>query len=103
MRAAVIDPGLGFSKNAKQSAELLRRTRDLAEQTGVPVLVGASRKSFLTLVDQDADPSARIGASIAAALYARREGASVVRVHDVRATRQAMDLFDLMSPRESHV
>ncbi len=98
-----MDPGLGFSKNAKQSADLLRRTRDLVERTGAPVLIGASRKSFLTLVDPDADPSLRIGASIAAALHARREGASVVRVHDVRATRQAFDLCDLMSPRERHV
>jgi dihydropteroate synthase len=99
----VMDPGLGFSKNAKQSADLLRQTRLLVEQTGVPVLVGASRKSFLTLVDRDAGPTQRVGASIAAALVARRGGASIVRVHDVRATRQALDLSDLMTPGEPHV
>jgi dihydropteroate synthase len=54
--------------------------------------VGASRKSFLTLADPGAPPAERLGASIAAALHAARSGADIVRVHDVRATRQAIDL-----------
>jgi len=58
----------------------------------VPVAVGASRKSFLTIVERDAPPAERIGASIAAALHAARAGACILRVHDVRATRQAIDL-----------
>ena len=92
----VMDPGLGFSKNAAQSAELLRRTRDLVRVTGAPVLVGASRKSFLTVVDKGADPSQRVGASLAAALYAASAGATLLRVHDVQATRQALDLTRLL-------
>lgn len=91
-RALVMDPGLGFAKNAAQSLELLARVREIADIAGVPVAVGASRKSFLTAVDPGASPASRIGASIAAALVAAREGASIVRVHDVRATRQALDL-----------
>ncbi len=96
----LMDPGLGFSKNATQSAELLRRTRLLCREAGVPVLVGASRKSFLKLVDAGADPQHRIGASVAAALHAARSGASVLRVHDVQATRQALDLSRLMHGTE---
>jgi len=92
----VMDPGLGFSKNAVQSAELLRNTRALVREVGVPVLVGASRKSFLTLVDKDAAPSLRIGASIAASMHAAQGGASILRVHDVRAARQAIDLSRLL-------
>jgi dihydropteroate synthase len=92
----VMDPGLGFSKNAAQSAELLRRTRDLVRETGVPVLIGASRKSFLTVVDETATPTLRLGASLAAALHAARAGASLLRVHDVRATAQAVDLCRLL-------
>jgi dihydropteroate synthase len=88
----VMDPGLGFAKNARHSAELLRRTREIVDAVGVPVLVGASRKSFLTIVDEGAPPTERLGASIAAALHAARGGASLLRVHDVRATRQAIDL-----------
>jgi dihydropteroate synthase len=96
----VMDPGLGFSKNAHQSADLLRRTGDLVRLTGAPVLVGASRKSFLTLVDKGADPTLRLGASIAASLHAAQGGASLLRVHDVRAARQAIDLSRLLRAPE---
>jgi dihydropteroate synthase len=88
----LMDPGLGFAKNAPQSMALLRRLDELVRAVDVPVVVGASRKSFLTLVDRDAGPGERLGASIAAAIRAARCGAHMVRVHDVRATRQAIDL-----------
>jgi dihydropteroate synthase len=87
----VMDPGLGFAKNARQSTELLLRIGEVVRSVGVPVAVGASRKSFLTVVESDAPPRERLGASIAAALHATRAGATVLRVHDVRATRQAVD------------
>ena len=90
--AMAMDPGLGFAKNALQSAELVARLREIVETVRVPVVVGASRKSFLTLVDPGAAPGQRSGASIAAALLAVRAGAAILRVHDVRATRQAVDL-----------
>lgn len=94
--ALVMDPGLGFSKASRHSFELLRRAHELvalvAERGAVPVLFGASRKSFLTLVDHDARPQEREGASIAAALHAVRCGVQILRVHDVRATRQAIDM-----------
>jgi dihydropteroate synthase len=95
--ALVMDPGLGFAKNARQSLDLLARTRELVQRLDVPVAVGASRKSFLALADRDAPPSARIGASVAAAVHAASAGAAIVRVHDVRATRQAIDLTRLLS------
>jgi dihydropteroate synthase len=94
--ALVMDPGLGFAKSARQSAELLRHTRALGEATGAPVLVGASKKSFLKLVDAEAAAADRLGASIAAAVWAAQAGASIVRVHDVRATRQAIDLLRVL-------
>jgi len=94
--ALVMDPGLGFAKNARHSAELLRRTAEMVEALDVPVLIGASRKSFLAMADRDAGPRDRIGASIAAAIHAARAGAAMLRVHDVRATRQAVDLVHVM-------
>ena len=97
--ALVMDPGLGFAKNARQSAELLARVDAIVCAVGVPVAIGASRKSFLTIVERDAPPGERIGASIAAALHAARNGASILRVHDVRATRQAIDLDRALSAR----
>jgi dihydropteroate synthase len=101
--ALVLDPGLGFMKNARHSLALLRRTRELVLRAGVPVAVGASRKSFLTVVDGGAAaksaPSERVGASIAAALHAAQAGAAVLRVHDVRATAQAIDLDATLAGR----
>jgi len=87
-----MDPGLGFAKNARHSAELLGRIGEIVRAVGVPVAVGASRKSFLTIVERGALPGDRIGASLAAALHAARSGAVVLRVHDVRSTLQAVDL-----------
>ena len=96
----VMDPGLGFMKNARQSAELLRRTSELVSAASVPVLVGASRKSFLKHLanDADADSKQRAGASLVAALYAAKHGAKMLRVHDVRATRQALDACIALDP-----
>jgi dihydropteroate synthase len=92
----VMDPGLGFTKSARHSVELLRRTRELVSALDVPVLVGASRKSFLKTIDDSAGPGERLGASVAAAVFAARAGAAMVRVHDVRDTRQAIDLMRAM-------
>jgi len=91
-----IDPGLGFAKTAEQSAMLLACLPQLREHfPRVPVLVGASRKSFLGKLAPGLDgspaPAAdRLQASVVAAEYAARCGASAVRVHDVPATRQAL-------------
>ncbi len=97
-RGIVMDPGLGFAKNARQSAEVLRRVAELVSASPSPVLVGASRKSFLKDLisapeDHEAAPKERLGASLAAALFAAGAGVKMLRVHDVRATRQAIDAF----------
>lgn len=92
--ALVMDPGLGFSKASRHSFELLRRIGALVQALDVPVLVGASRKSFLSLVEpgiKASAPSDRDGASLVAALHAAAAGVQILRVHDVRATRQALD------------
>ncbi len=100
VRHVVMDPGLGFAKNARHSADLLRRTAEVVKAAGAPVMIGASRKSFLERWDAGAAPRDRLGASLAAALFAARQGAKLLRVHDVRATRQALDVLrDLEAPR----
>jgi dihydropteroate synthase len=83
-----LDPGLGFAKNARHSFELLRRLSELVAQ-GAPVVVGPSRKSFISAVDES-PPSERLGGTIAACLHAARAGAQVLRVHDVAPVRQAL-------------
>lgn len=91
-----LDPGLGFKKNARQSFELLSRLPELAQE-GAPLVVGASRKSFLAAVD-GAAPADRLGGTIAACLLAVERGAAVLRVHDVAAVRQALGVTRLARP-----
>ena len=90
------DPGIGFGKNARQSFELLRRLAELRD-LGVPLVVGASRKSFIRAVD-DAGPEERLGGTIAACLWCAAQGADVLRVHDVRAVRQALSVTEMLTP-----
>jgi dihydropteroate synthase len=82
------DPGLGFSKNARHTIELLARTAELVA-SGRVVVVGASRKSFIRTLHESA-PDERLGGTLAASLWAARAGAQVLRVHDVAALRQAL-------------
>lgn len=87
----VIDPGFGFGKTLAHNLTLLRELKSLTE-LGVPVLAGLSRKSMLgTLTGQEV--AQRLPASIAAALIAVQRGAAIVRVHDVRATVDALKVW----------
>jgi dihydropteroate synthase len=90
------DPGIGFGKNAAQSFELLRRVAEFRD-LGVPIVVGASRKSFIRAVD-DVGPEERLGGTIASCLWSAAQGASVLRVHDVRAVRQALAVSERLAP-----
>jgi len=93
-----LDPGIGFAKNARQSFELLRRVGELTRE-GVPVVVGPSRKSFIAALD-GAPAAERLGGTIAACLHAAACGARVLRVHDVRAVRQALAVARVASGAE---
>jgi len=91
----LIDPGFGFGKALEHNLELLRRLREL-EKLGCPLLVGLSRKSMLgTLTCREAEQ--RVAASVAAALLAVERGASVVRVHDVAETVDALKILEAVS------
>lgn len=94
--AVLIDPGIGFGKTPRQSAALVAASSWLRAKTGHRVLVGASRKSFLGRLArrsaQDEGPEDRLVPSVVAAVLATQQGASVVRVHDVRATVEALAL-----------
>jgi dihydropteroate synthase len=92
VRDVWIDPGLGFAKTAEHNLVLLRRLREVAS-LGFPVLVGASRKSFLGALTDGAGVDDRLEASLAAAVWAGLNGAAMVRAHDVRATVRAMALL----------
>jgi dihydropteroate synthase len=86
----ILDPGIGFGKTASQNLELLCRTRPL-RALGRPLLIGASRKSFIAACHPVA-PDQRLGGSLAAAGWATRRGAAILRVHDVAETIQFLQL-----------
>ncbi len=87
----IIDPGFGFGKTFEHNLTLLRQL-DQFSYMNLPILVGLSRKSMLgTLTGNAVDD--RVHASVAAALLAVSKGAKIVRVHDVKATRDALSVF----------
>ncbi len=86
----ILDPGFGFGKTLEQNYELLGRMKELDSQ--YPVLVGMSRKSMIgNFLNCPVDE--RLSGSIGAALYALTQGARIIRVHDVRATSDAVRVF----------
>ena len=87
-----IDPGIGFGKSVEHNLELLRRLGELAE-LGRPIVVGASRKSFLGRLT-GREVGERLGGTIASNVLALLGGAEVFRVHDVAELRQALDVAD---------
>jgi dihydropteroate synthase len=80
----VIDPGIGFGKRLEDNLELLKNI-DALKRVGYPVLIGASRKSFLGQ-SLGRDPGERLAGSLAAAAHCWLEGADLIRVHDVTET-----------------
>ncbi|MBR0754458.1 dihydropteroate synthase [Bradyrhizobium jicamae] len=84
----VLDPGIGFGKTQEQSIIALARLAELSA-FGLPVLVGASRKRFISTV-VPSEPQQRLGGSIAAHLIAVQNGARIIRTHDVAETVQAL-------------
>lgn len=94
----LVDPGFGFGKTVEHNYALLRDLRRLAG-IGVPVLAGLSRKSMLGVVTGRENGTARLPASVVAAVLAVQHGARVVRVHDVAATRDALAVWAAMEGR----
>ena len=84
----VLDPGIGFGKPPEQSIACLAQL-DKFKSFGLPLLVGASRKRFINAVTPSS-PDERIGGSIASHLLAVRDGAAIIRAHDVQETVQAL-------------
>ncbi len=90
----IIDPGIGFGKNVEHNLALLRGLGVLAE-LGRPVLVGASRKTFIGQL-LDAAPGERLEGSLAAAAAAVLAGANMIRAHDVKEAARAVRIADAL-------
>lgn len=93
----IADPGIGFGKAIQHNLQLIHNVSEL-KKLGVPLLVGLSRKSFISHICKDekesADPVQRLPGSIAAALWCLQQGVKLFRVHDVAQTRQAFSVYE---------
>jgi dihydropteroate synthase len=98
-RRVFVDPGIGFGKTAEQNLALLRHL-DALRQLDLPILVGASRKSFIGHVTGE-PPDQRLPGSLAALAWAAHHGAAIVRVHDVAQTVQFLDVWQAIQGAES--
>lgn len=87
-----VDPGLGFGKSVSQNMLLLGGLVRFLED-GLPLVVGASRKSFLGAITGSAATEDRLPASLAAAVISATQGAQVIRAHDVRETVEALSIL----------
>ena len=94
----VVDPGFGFGKSLAHNLALLRHL-DCFACLGVPVLAGLSRKSMLGQI-AGLEVGERLHASVAAAVLAAMKGAKIIRVHDVRATRDALQIVQAVEEQE---
>lgn len=88
----LIDPGIGFGKKPEQNLQLLKQIQKF-KSLGFPVVIGPSRKSFLKLALRDPSAQKLFGTASVVA-YAAAHGVSIVRVHDVAAMRQVVDVVD---------
>jgi dihydropteroate synthase len=95
----MIDPGIGFGKSLRHNLNILRDLKEF-KALKVPVMVGASRKSFIGNID-GSHVTDRLGGSLAAAITSILHGASIVRVHDVKETVQAVKIIDEMKRDKS--
>ena len=85
----ILDPGIGFGKNLDHNLDLLRNL-DAIVDLGFPVLIGASRKSFIERITGVQEPRDRVSGTVATTVLAYERGATFFRVHDVRANREAL-------------
>jgi dihydropteroate synthase len=100
--SVALDPGIGFGKTATHNLQLIDGLGQLVEM-GYPVVLGASRKTFLGKITGIADPSGRDGVTAVTTAIGFERGARVFRVHDVAASRAALSLAAaIVSPQKWH-
>jgi len=87
----ILDPGVGFGKTLRHNLELLNGLNVFVE-LGFPVLIGASRKSFLGKILGSEDTGDRLFGTVATSVMAYEQGAILFRVHDVRANKEALEV-----------
>jgi dihydropteroate synthase len=91
----IIDPGIGFGKTVRDNLTILNNLSEL-KILGRPILIGTSRKSFIGKI-LDAGPQERIFGTVSSCVIAARNGAHMIRTHDVREVSQALRILDAIN------
>jgi dihydropteroate synthase len=92
----IIDPGIGFGKTFENNLEILQRLKEF-KSFGNPVLIGASRKSFIGKILNKENPKDRIIGSLGIAGFSAMNGAKILRVHDVKETHEVLKVIDAIN------
>lgn len=92
----VLDPGFGFGKTLQHNILLMRHLDELATQSGLPLLIGVSRKRMIGALTGEENAADRVHGSVAAALASVARGAQIVRVHDVKAIADALKVWNVL-------
>lgn len=88
----LLDPGIGFGKTMAHNLELLRRQGELLA-LGRPIVIGTSRKGFIGKITGEPEPAKRLFGTAASVAWSVAQGASIVRVHDVRPMKQVVEMI----------
>lgn len=91
-----LDPGFGFGKTLQHNIALMQHLPELMRETRLPMLIGVSRKRMIGDLTGEQTPSERIHGSVAAALASVARGAQIIRVHDVKATSDALKVWQVL-------
>ncbi|MAZ46012.1 MAG: dihydropteroate synthase [Rickettsiales bacterium] len=97
-RNIIIDPGIGFGKNFEQNIKLLKHL-SIFHTLECPIMLGISRKRFISLVNKDSEPKDRLGGTISTTIHAMMQGINIHRVHDVKEVKQAIDTFEKLNEK----
>jgi len=92
-KKVIIDPGIGFGKNLKHNLTLISKI-SLFHSLGLPILIGTSKKRFISQISGNYDSKERIGGTIASILFLLSQGVQVFRVHDVNEVKQGILVFE---------
>ncbi|MBD22949.1 MAG: dihydropteroate synthase [Alphaproteobacteria bacterium] len=94
----IVDPGIGFGKNFDQNIEILNNL-SIFHALNCSLMLGISRKRFISSISKEDDPKMRLGGTISATIFAMMQGIRIHRVHDVKHVNQAIKVFEKLNSK----
>tara|TARA_B100000900_G_scaffold259780_1_gene221417 strand:- start:2764 stop:3171 length:408 start_codon:yes stop_codon:yes gene_type:complete len=94
----ILDPGIGFGKNLKHNLMILNKI-SIFHSLGFPILIGTSRKKFISQISREYDTKERIGGTLSSILFSYSQGIKIFRVHNVSEVKQGLLIFEALVKR----